>query len=685
MSGTFDWQGSFAAGVLGPGLLGRVDLAKYQVGLSRGENIFIHAHGGASNRPGTRFVAQVHTPGQRARIVPFERDEVTPYVLSFNGGKLSIIQRGQPVEAGGSPYRIDSPYTAAQVMEINYAQSIDDMYIAHPSHYPRRLTRSGHTSWAFSNVAVNPTVPAPGTPTVTSKATGDSRVYRYMVSAVRDGIEGYPSAVGQVSNAQDLRKEGAMNTVTWPDVSGGAEEYRVYRELGGVFGYIGFTTGGLSIEDDNIQPDTTKTPRQPVPLFQGVNDYPSVVAIAQQRLIWGATNNEPELLIGSVVGEYENYSRSRIVTADDRFRLSVTGEKLNRIRALADLQQLIAFTGSGEHGVGDKDGVLNSVSPRHQKYGASGSNGVRPLSVNDSILYVDRSGRLVRDLVYSLERNGFAGADLSLFVPHYLVGRKIVDWAYCHAPFGLIWVVVDDGSVLSLTYKREQEVWAWARHDFGGAVESVCSVYEDEEDALYLVVRRTINGQETRYIERLSTRTLVENVMEVCFLDCAGTFQLEEPQKTFSGLNHLEGMTVSAVGDGDVYEGLVVEGGSVTLPYAHSWVHIGLPYTSVGETLPIYVELQGVGASRGLPSKATEVSVQMEKTRGVEIGSSDTAMSTQFVQTMGDLADEIPLFTGLHRFPMHPQINDKGTVIFRQRYPLPMTILGVSPRWTIMR
>lgn len=685
MSGTFDWQGSFAAGVLGPALMGRVDLAKYQVGLKAGENIFIHAHGGASNRSGTRFVAEVTDSEQSVRLVPFERDEVTPYVLAFNAGRMAVIQRGAPIMSGGSPYSIASPYSSAQAMQMNYAQSIDDMYIAHPALSPRRLSRVSDVSWSFSTVAVNPAIATPGAPAVTAADSGDGRVYRYMVSAVVDGIEGRPSPVGEVTNARDLRKEGQRNTVSWTALATAPDEYRVYRELGGVFGYIGFTVGSqITLTDDNIQPDTTKTPRQSANVFSGAGNYPAVVAIAQQRLVWAATDLEPELILGSVVGDYENYTRARIIQADDRFRLSVTGEKLNRIRAMADLQQLIAFTGSAEHGIGDKDGVLNSVQPRHQKYGASGTNGVRPLSVADSVLYIDRSGRLVRDLVYSFERNGFAGSDLSLFVPHYLTGRSVVDWAYCHAPFGLVWVVVDDGSVLSLTYKREQEVWAWTRHDFGGFVESVCSVYEDGYDALYLAVRRNINGVPKRYIERLCNRTIIDGPMDACFLDCARTYE-GPATDTITGLDHLEGMTVNAIADNDVYPDLVVQGGSVTLPYPATKAHVGMAYESHGETLPLYVELQGTGASRGLPVKATETFVQMENTRGLEVTTTGGSVVTHMVQTMDDLALEIPLFTGLARFQLAPDINDQGTIIFRQRLPLPMTILGISPKWTIMR
>lgn len=681
MSGTFQFTPSFGAGVLAPGLLGRIDLSKYQVGLKTGKNIFIEAHGGFVNRAGTKFVDEVQNHDFRHVLIPFERDEDTTYVTVWGENTLRFISNGARIAGAG----ITTPYTSQQARNLQYVQSIDVMYLAHSLNPPKKLNHFGPTSWTITDYGTSPATPTPGAPTITS-ATAGSTTYRYKVSAVIGGIEGLASPTGVITTARSLDEADQYNDISWSAVTG-ADEYRVYRLRGGVFGYIGFTTG-TSLRDDNIDPDTATTIRQETTLFNGVGNYPSVVTIAQQRLVWAASNRKPETIWASLVGDYENFSRGQVLVASDRIIMDVSGEKLNRVKALVGMQELMAFTGSGEYGIGTGDGVLNAVEPRQQRYGGNGTTGVRPLIVGDSILFVDRSGRMVRDLRYSFESDGYAGNDLTVFVPHFFLGRQIVDWCYSHSPYGIIWVVLSDGSVCSLTYKREQEVWAWTEHDFGGFVESICAVRESSYDAVYLIVRRNINGTQKRYVERMDNRLIEGNdPMDVCFLDCAVT-QVNGPgsgTNTVSGLGHLNGMTITVIADGDVYENIPVSGGNAILPVGFTIAHAGLPYVSEGETLPIAVELKGTGNSRGLPTKATEVMVQMEKTRGIEVRTTDATSGTQMVQTIADLSDEIPLFTGLWRFDLPPDWNSSGTIRIIQKWPLPMNVLAVSPRWSIGR
>lgn len=678
MSGTYEWQPSFAGGVIGPSLHGRVDLAKYAVGLKEGHNIFIHAHGGFSNRAGTELVGEL---GESGRLIPFERDEATGYVLALLDQKMKVYRKGDPVMSGSIEYEFALPYSADEVFQISYVQSVDVMYLAHRLHAPQKLMHLAADDWALAPVMTEPNVPVPTIASVTSNVVG-TVTYRYRVSAVIDGVEGYASDYVWV-NSRDLSVDGTRITVTWSPLSPAPDYYRVYRQRGGVFGYIGFTDGASnSIADDNINALTDNTVREPQTFFDGPGNYPSVVALTQQRLLFGATDSKPDLIVGSVVGDYENFSKAMITKPDDRFKVEISGEKLNRITAMVGMQELVVFTGSGEYGVGTNDGYLDATQPRQVRYGASGSIGIRPLMVGESVLYVDRSGEMIRDLLYSLERDGYSGSDLSLFIPNFLRGNKVVDWAFTQAPYGLVWVALNNGRVICLTYKREQEVWAWTEHDFGGKVESLCSIWEDGEDRLYLAVRRSIGGEDKIFIERMASRQIVESADDGLFLDCSVRYE-GDPTKTFGGLDHLEGEEVSALGDGDVYHGLVVEGGEVTLPRACSRVSIGLRYKSYAETLPLYMNVQNVGAIRGLLAKATQTYVQVEKTRGISVMAGGVRIPSDMIQHKGDLSAELELYTGLWRFDLEAGWDDKATIRIEQSEPLPMTILGISPKWSL--
>jgi hypothetical protein len=89
-------------------------------------------------------------------------------------------------------------------------------------------------------------------------------------------------------------------------------------------------------------------------------------------------------------------------------------------------------------------------------------------------------------------------------------GYQIVDWDFLQLPHSIIWAVRDDGVLLGLTYIKDQAVWGWHRHTTDGYIENVCVVPEGNEDRLYLVVRREIEGVTVRYVERMASRTVVD-------------------------------------------------------------------------------------------------------------------------------------------------------------------------------
>lgn len=673
------FQPSFGSGVLGPALWGRIDLARYDIGLRKGVNVFVHPHGGVSNRPGLRFVSEVMDSSRRHRLVPFTRETDDTAVLIFGEYQMGVIKNGARVQSGGVPYVRSTPWFAAQLKDLNYVQSIDVMFMAHKSVAPRRLSRLADDNWTVTSIPINPTTPSPTMQTVVARRSGNEQ-YRYRVTAVVNGIESFPSAIQSTTTAELLSNEGAYVEITFTSVPG-AEEYRVYRMRNSIAGYIGFTTG-TTFRDDNISPDATVTPPRQANLFGGPNDWPSVVSIYQQRLVFAASNNQPETIWMSRVGDYYNFTKSQNFMASDRAEFDLSGEQLNRIRGLLQLRELLVFTSSGEFSVSGPDGGFSALNPIVTQYGYVGSSSVKPIVADDTTLFIDRSGRNVRDLRYAYESDGYSGNDLTIFASHFFEGRTIVDWAMAKNPWSLIWVVLDNGKLLALTYKREHQVWAWTEMEIDGAVESVACVTEGSADATYVIVRRIIGGVPRRYVERFDERVF-SSAEDAFFVDSGITYAGPETA-VISGLGHLEGREVVALADGDVVDGLTVINGSVTLPFAASKVHVGLPYTAEMENLPPAIQFDDVGASRGRPHRASMVRIQMENTRGVQIVTPD-GRTNEIVQTGSDLAEAMPLWTGMHDLNIPPFWDKDGTVTLRQPYPLPMTILGLSVELSIGR
>lgn len=673
------FQPSFGAGVLGPAIWGRIDLAKYDTGLRKGRNVFIHTHGGVSNRPGLRFVCEVMDSTKRHRLIPFTRETDDTAVLIFGSNAMGVIKNGARVQSGGVDYVLTTPYGDTGSLRFDYVQSIDVLFLAHRNHPPRKLSRLADDDWSISTMTINPQTPSPTINSVTPRNSG-SETYRYKVTAIVDGVESFASAGVATTTAQMLNEAGAYNTIAFTAVTG-ATEYRVYRMRNGIAGYIGFTDN-TSFKDDNISPDTTVTPPVQANLFSGSGNYPSVVSIYQQRLAFGASVNQPETIWMSRIGDYFNFTRSQNFIGSDRAEFNLSGEQLNRVRSMLQLRELLVFTSAGEFSVTGPDGGFDATNPIVTQYGYVGSSRVKPLVADDTALFIDRSGRNVRDLRYAYESDGYSGNDLTIFASHFFEGRRIVDWAMAKNPFSLIWVVLDNGKLLALTYKREHQVWAWTEMEIDGAVESVACVAEGNADATYLIVRRTVNGSQRRYVERFDDRTF-STAAQAYFVDCGITYQ-GTATATISGLDHLEGREVVALADGDVVAGLTVTGGAVTLPFPASLVHVGLPYTAEIESLPPAIQFDDVGASRGRPHSVSKIRVQMEKTRGIKVVV-DGTRENELVQTGGVLSKAIPLWTGMHDLTSPPHWNKDGTVTIRQDYPLPMTILGLSPELSIGR
>ncbi|WGR61448.1 hypothetical protein E3U26_12395 [Paracoccus ferrooxidans] len=672
-------QPSFASGVLGPALWGRIDLARYDTALRKGRNCFVHAHGGISNRPGLRFICEVMDSAYRHRLLPFVRETDDASILIMGQNEMGFVKNGARLQSGGVDYTIATPWTADQAQALDAVQSVDVIFAAHREVAPRRIMRNSDTDWTIATVPINPTVPSPSITSVTSGGSG-GMTYRYRVTAIVDGVESFTSGVGIVENAQDLAEQGAQNRIFFTAVTG-ASEYRVYRMQNGVAGYIGFTEN-TEFRDDNISPDSTVTPPRPVTLFDGPGKYPSIVSIYQQRLAFGASDNQPETIWMSRVADYLNFTRSQNMTSSDRAEFDMAGEQLNRIRAMLQLRELLVFTSAGEFSVTGPDGGFDALNPIVTQHGYVGSAPVKPLVADDTVLFIDRSGRGVRDLRYTYESDGYSGNDLTIFASHFLKGRRIVSWAMAKNPWSIIWVALDDGRLLALTYKREHQVWGWTDMDIDGAVESVACVPEGANDATYLIVRRLIDGQQRRYVERFDDRDFA-TASDAFFVDCGITYA-GPATATITGLDHLEGRVVAALADGDVITGLTVTGGAVTLPHPASKVHVGLPFTAEIETLPPAIQFDDVGASRGRPHSVSAVRIQMENTRGIKVVTED-GRESELVQTGGDLAEEIPLWTGMHELTVPAQWNRDGTVALRQDYPLPMTVLAISVELSIGR
>ncbi|WP_395119632.1 hypothetical protein ACFCQI_01585 [Rhodanobacter sp. FW102-FHT14D06] len=236
--------------------------------------------------------------------------------------------------------------------------------------------------------------------------------------------------------------------------------------------------------------------------------YPGEVEYFAGRLWFAGTDDRPQTAWTSKISNYSSFGKSVPTADDDAITATLSAKQVNAITDLLPLKDLVMLTTGAEWKIaGGSNNVITpstvSFSPQ-SNYGASSLPG---LVVGDSGLFVQGRGAYVRDIGYQFAVDSYTGNDLTVFASHLVQGHTIVDWAYQQTPFSVVWAVRDDGVLLGLAYMREQQVMGWFHCDtINGFVESVCSVSEGTEDAVYLIVRRVINGTTVRYVERLETR-----------------------------------------------------------------------------------------------------------------------------------------------------------------------------------
>ncbi len=522
-------QTAFGGGEVSPSLYGRYDLAKFSIAAKTLLNVFVLAHGGATNRPGFGLCAAATSDTEKSRMITFAFNEDQQYGLEFSPGKIRFFRNGGVIvyPAGdpdeGEIVEVETTYEAEDLPYIKYTGSQDVMTLTCRGHAPRELRRLDHHSWTLSVITFEPTIGPPTDISIAATGSGSTE-YKYKIASLKEETleESIGSAVLTVNNAAAL-SDTVYNTVTVNTAVHGAVKYAVYKNANGTYGFIGYidgTTGSLA--DKNIKATVDDAVQEAANYFTDTNTYPGVTAYHDQRRVFANTLSKPNGVWMSQSANYNNMSAASPAHDSDAIVAAIAGNLQIEIRHMISLNgDLVIMSGSSEWKCTalSSGEIVSPTSIRFRKQGERGCSDVRPIMIGNVLLYVQAKGQIVRDLGYDLNADSYIGNDLSVLSMHLFEGRRIVDWAYCQSPYSVIWVVLDNGKFLSLTYLREHDVWAWCRHETNGFVESVCAVSEGGEDRLYASVRRTINGATKRFVERMASRQF-QDIRDAFFVDC---------------------------------------------------------------------------------------------------------------------------------------------------------------------
>jgi len=660
---------NFTGGELSPRLDGRNDLQKYPTGCKTLENMIVYPHGSAARRSGTQFVAEVKDSSKDTRLIPFEFSTTQTYMLEFGNQYIRFYKDNGQILSGGSAYEISSPYLETELFDIKYAQSADVMYICHPSHPVKKLSRTGHTSWSLVDdiIANGPFMDhniETTTLTPSHKTVGQTTTVTASSTTGINSNQGFLSTdVGRLLHIKDGHLK--ITSVTSTTVVVGT----VIIDLGITTPVTDFALGSFS--------DTT--------------GYPSCVTFFEQRLVFAATLSQPQTIFFSKSGDYENMDDGyhETVADDDAIVYTIASNQVNAIRFMTATRTLIIGTAGGEFAVsgGGTDIAITPTNILIKKQSNNGAANVDALAVGNATIFLQRAKRKLRELAYNFDVDGYLAPDLTILAEHISKGG-FKQLSYQQEPNQIIWCVRNDGQLAGLTYQREQQVVAWHRHIFGGSFGSgnaVCDSVatiptDDSEYQTWVIVKRTINGATKRYIEYIHEYDFDEtDDTSFNFLDSQLSYD-GSAASTISGLAHLEGQTVSILANGAAHPNKVVSSGEVVLERSATKVKIGLPYTSLLQTMRIDAGSQN-GTSQSKTKRIYDITVRLYESIGVEVGPDLNNMERiPFRSSANAMNSGINVFTGDKEVEFRGNYETDGFIFVRQTQPLPLTILSLYPK-----
>lgn len=431
-------------------------------------------------------------------------------------------------------------------------------------------------------------------------------------------------------------------------------------------------------------------------LFSATTGYPTCGVFLDDRLYMGGMFGYPDYVVASVTGRYENMAQTEPdgqVADDNALVLKINARKQSRIVWIAtDGRALLVGTGSGEWAISSTDQTtgITARSARARPASRRGSANVEPLTRDSQILFVQRSNRTIREASYVFEVDGYRAPSLSLFASHIGTPR-LLQMDFAAEPHALAFMRRGDGTVAALTYNREEDVVGWQVLDFNGFVESisVMPAADGTQDALWMTIRRTINGSTRRFVERMTRFWDFDStLMDAHFVDC-GVVYNGAPITEVYGLYDYVGQRIVGLRDGSPITPVVVpESGMITLPDAASKIVLGIGYDSEVETARPEVGGSN-GVSQGDDKRVYEMKMRLwntgagrYRTRNVDGEWADwTDLEYLTPQTQMDVA--YPLFTGDTRMLDMPQaFSTEGTISYGQSgdYPLPMNVVALIPK-----
>jgi hypothetical protein len=395
-------------------------------------------------------------------------------------------------------------------------------------------------------------------------------------------------------------------------------------------------------------PSTTQSITWQESAFSDNQGYPRSIALFDSRLLLAGTAKKPQGFFYSGIGEYDNFLAASTL-ADAPFFVEALSDDQSSVQWLSAQRELFVGTASMEGNLltRKQDEAQSPENLPIVRWSESmGSAHRSALPMRDSIMILQRGRTTINMMAYSLERDGYAGEEVSLLCNH-LFSSGVQQMAHLREPYTGAYTVQEDGTLCHMVYEPKLQVTSWCKFTTKhGGFESVSVIPSatSSEDELWCVVRRVVNGVTKRHIERFTVNNRLKqdagDASNVWYVD-AGVKHTGTDLTVISGLDHLEGVMVSTLADGVKGE-YTVSGGVITLSTPADTVIVGLPVVSEFEPL----DLDSVNTA-GKLKQLYQSKLMLYKSLGGSIAHDGKDYQSLVYHESGDVMDSpVPLKSG---------------------------------------
>ena len=370
------------------------------------------------------------------------------------------------------------------------------------------------------------------------------------------------------------------------------------------------TIGGVS---------TAATKKWAEGAWSDVRGYPKTVTFFADRCVYAAGRFGWQ----SRVSDYENFDSG---TYDgDAFIISLTTG--NEIMWVDTVDKTIVYGTTGPPWTLQSNKVGTVLTPTNftiDEQSGLGSANIQSVKINNAVIYIDYNQKKLMEFGYNADQQKYLANEIAVLAEHFTATSKITWMAWQRNPESIIWFGMEDGTLHSFTYQRDQNVLAYAPHPTTGSVKSGCVIPGEHEDEIWLSVERDIGGETgITCIERMNPRRITDDD-DAHFVDCGVDYD-GVATTSITGLDHLEGETVAILADGEVVTPQVVASGAITLATAASKVHVGLPFTPYLKPMRLDTNTN-MGSSHGTIKRIPELVLSVLDSKHIRTGDLSTNM-----------------------------------------------------------